>query len=129
MDPDTLTRLLRGHHLNMDERRRLGLWPHPPISFSDVVRHLAGILESERWFPQEWRAPTPGEMIREGGVIERVSPTKYVYRAQRALSDAPEVLAETWERVFSSAEAAARHYLRWNLQLPGSLDGWAVVDN
>jgi len=37
------------------------------------------------------------------------------------------VLAEQTEKVFSSSQDAARYYLKWDLNLPGDLDGWTVV--
>lgn len=128
MDSETLTFLLRGGHLNMPERIERDLWPHPPLKFSDVVSHLAGILESERWFPSEWKPATQGEHVWEGGVIERQSPSKYIYRAQRSHAIKPNVVAEQTERIFSSSEDAARFYLKWNLNLPGDLDGWQVIE-
>ena len=73
MDADTLTYLLRGGHLSMSERIERGIWPHEPLKFSVVVRHLANILEAEKWFPVEWQPPVPGDAIREGGVIEHQS--------------------------------------------------------
>ncbi|MFO0826570.1 MAG: hypothetical protein U0572_00330 [Phycisphaerales bacterium] len=41
---------------------------------------------------------------------------------------APTVLAAESERTFDSAQSAADHYLRWELRLPGDLDGWKVVE-
>ena len=128
MDSETLTSLLRGGHLNVPERINRGLWPHPPLKLSEVVAHLAKVLESERWFPREWKPAIPGEAVWEGGVIERQSPSRYVYRTQRHQAANPAVLAEQMERVFSSSADAARFYLKWDLSLPGDLDGWKVVD-
>jgi hypothetical protein len=127
MDSDTLTFLLRGGHLSMPERHERGLWLHPPLKFADVLRHLATILESERWFPREWRAAISGQIVPEGGVIERQTPTRYIYRSQRAHPIIPTLLAETTEKMFTSAEDAAKCYLQWDLHLPGDLDSWKVV--
>jgi hypothetical protein len=33
------------------------------------------------------------------------------------------------ETVFSTAKGAVRHYLRWDLNLPGKLDSWTVIDD
>jgi hypothetical protein len=111
MDSEALTFLLRGGHLNMPERKARGLWPHPPIKFSEIVHHLTKILETEQWFLLEWRPAVPGEFVGEYGVIERQSPTRYIYRVQRHHPIHPTVLAEQTEKVFKSAEAAARYYL------------------
>jgi hypothetical protein len=127
MDSETLTFLLRGGHLNMPERIERGLWPHPPLKFSDVVRHLAQIIKSEKWFPREWKPAVPGESVWEGGVIERKSQWLYIYRAQKHHPINPNVLAEQTKKIFITPECAARYYLKWDLNLPGDLDGWKVV--
>lgn len=127
MDSETLTFLLRGGHLNMPERIERGSWPHPPLIFSDVVGHLAQVLKSEKWFPREWKPAVPGESIWEGGVIERKARWIYIYRVQRHHPINPNVLAERTKKVFLSPGGAAKHYLKWDLNLPGDLDGWKVV--
>ena len=53
---------------------------------------------------------------------------RYIYRAQRHHPLARTVLADQMERVFFTAAGAARHYLRWDLHLPGSLDGYQVIE-
>ena len=127
MTPDILTRILRGEHFNMEQRAELGVWPHPPLPYADVLRHLAHLLATETSFPRSWIAWQAGQPVFEGGVIERQGPHRFLYRAQRADAIRPQVLAETTEVLFPSAEAAAAHYLRWDLHLPGDLDGWKVV--
>src|SRR5437764_1641043 len=117
MDSETLTFLLRGEHLDMPDRIERGLSPHPPLKFSDIVRHLATVLESEQWFPREWKPAVSGESVWEGGVIERQSQSKYIYRAQRHRPLNPNVLAEQTEKIFASSEDAARFYLKWDLNL------------
>ena len=111
----------------MPERIERGLWPHPPLKFPDIVRHLANVLESEKWFPREWKPAVPGEAVWEGGVIERQSSSRYIYRAQRSYAHNSHLVAEQGEKIFTSPEDAARWYLKWNLQLPGNLDGWKVT--
>jgi len=127
MDSETLTLLLRGAHVNIPERIERGLWPHPPLRFSDVVQYLANVLESEKWFPREWSSAVPGESVWEGGVIERQSSSKYIYRSQRHHPIHPNVLGTQTEKVFASSQDAAEYYLKWDLNLPGDLDGWKVV--
>jgi hypothetical protein len=128
MDEESLTILLRGEHINMPERIARGLWPHAPLSFSEVLAHLTNLLHQYRWFPREWQPHREGAPVSEGGTIERQGPERYVYRTARAHPIQPCVLAETTERIFSSAESAARHFLKWDLHLPGDLDGWKVVE-
>jgi hypothetical protein len=127
MDPETLTFLLRGGHLNLSERSASGLWPHPPLNLSHVVVHLAAVIESEQWFPRPWQPAIPGEPVWEGGVIEHVSRTKYIYRTQHHHPLNPTILEGQTEKVFRSSKKAAAHYLKWDLHLPGDLDGWQVV--
>ena len=91
MDPATLTSLLSGQHLNMPDRIELGLWPHPPLKFSDVVTHLVGVLQSEKLFPREWKSAESGKPVWEGGVIERQSSSRYVYHAQRSHPTNPNI--------------------------------------
>ncbi len=127
MDDETLTLLLRGGHVTLAERTARGLWPHPPLRFRDLVRRVPGLVRREGSFPRPWREHTPGEPVDEHGVIERRGPLRYVYRARRHRADDPFAVAEEAELTFLLASRAVRHYLRWDLRLPGDLDGWTVV--
>lgn len=128
MDDATLLFLLKGGHLNMPDRIARGLWPHPPLTLDAVTDFLAGVLESgEPWFPRQFRPARPGEVVWEGGVIERQATDRYVYRSQAHHPLSPVTLTASGERVFSKARDAAAHFLHWDLNLPGSLDGWRVV--
>ncbi len=126
MDDDTLTFLLRGGHLGLAERVARGLWPHPSLEFRTLARHLARVARREGSFPGPWQPHERGQPVREGGVIERRGPLRYLYRAQRHFATDPYSVAEVYQRRFLSAVAAARYYLRWDLHLPGDLDGWRV---
>src|SRR6266446_4091043 len=114
MDSKMLTSLLRGGHLDVPERIKRGLWSHPETELSAVVGHLAKALQSEKWFSREWKPAVFGELVWEGGVIERQSPSRYVYRSERTQPTNPNMLAEQTEKVFSSAEDAAHYYWKWN---------------
>jgi hypothetical protein len=128
MDEEMLTTLLRGEHISMQDRIARGLWPHTPLRFSHVLAHLTDLLTQHKWFPREWNPYREGEPVHEGGTIERQELDRYTYRAARAHPSQPRVLAENAERVFSSAEDAARYFLNWDLHLPGDLDGWKVIE-
>lgn len=128
MDSETLTFLLRGGHINMPDRLSRGLWPHAPLSFSEVFDHLSMLLEANKWFPREWRPHREGNPVDERATIERLDDGRYVYRQARAYPVQPCNLAESTERFFHSAQDAARYFLRWDLHLPGDLDGWKVVE-
>jgi hypothetical protein len=126
MDDDSLTYLLRGGHIDVPTRISRGIWPHQPLSFDALARHVARVLKREGSFPAPFIAAKAGESVREGIVIERRGPFHYVCHAQRHDALDPTRLAAKSERRFFSAHAAAKHYLRWNLNLPGDLDGWEV---
>jgi len=127
MDDDTLTFLLRGGHLTLEERTARGLWPHPPLRLRALARVAARRVREEGCFPRPWEPHVPGRPVVERGMVERRGPLNYVYRARRHAATDPTLLVETAELRFLSAVRAARHYLRWDLRLPGNLDGWTVV--
>jgi hypothetical protein len=112
----------------MPDRIARGAWPHPPLSFAAVANYLATVLEqNEVWFPYQWEAHREGQPVREGGTIERQNNHRYVYRSAAAHPVSPTILHRVIETVFSNAHDAALHYLKWDLHLPGDLDGWKVV--
>jgi hypothetical protein len=120
--------LLPGEHVNMPGRIGRGLWPHPPLSLSEVLAHLTRLLHEHRWFPREWQLRREGEPVQEGGRIERQGPDRCVYRAVRAYPVRPNAVADSVACGFPSAEDAARCYLQWDLHLPGDLDGRKVIE-
>ncbi len=127
MDGLTLTMLLRGGRLSPAERAARGAASDAPLRLRDLARAVARLVRSEGSFPRPWQPHVPGEPVAEGGVIERRGPLRYVYRARRHAATNPRVLAEEAELWFPFAVWAARHYLRWDLHLPGDLEGWKVV--
>jgi hypothetical protein len=128
MDDKTLTFLLKHGHLDMQERIRRNIWPHPPLKLNDVVKHFAKVLQTETWFPHYWKPEVEGEPIYEGVVVERKLPFLFVCHVQRHSPINPTLLAERKLRIFFSAKAVARFYLKFEFGLPGGdLDGWKVV--
>ena len=127
MDEETLNILLKGGHLSMRERIERGQWPHPPLSFKDLVKHLAKMIQNEKWFPNKREPYSEGKPIDERGSIERISKFIYIYHSQRAQATNPTVLAEKEDKVFLTPTGAAKFYLKWDLCLPGDLDGWIVT--
>lgn len=128
MDAESLTFLLRGGHYNMEQRRERGIWPHASLQFEDVVQHLIAVLEHEEWFPFQPEPNAPGEAVYEGVLIERLDNGRFVCHCQHAQPLVPSRIAEKIDRVFKTAEQAARFYMHWYLHLPGDLDGWKVVE-
>jgi hypothetical protein len=127
MDAESLTHLLSGGHYSVPERVARGIWPHPPLIFEDLVEHLAAVIQTRQWFPHELTAHKPGEFVAEGGVIERVAADRFVFHWQRGYAHDPWTVAESKKTHFESAHDVARHYLKWELHLPGDLDSWKVV--
>ncbi len=128
MDDETLLLLLKGGHLDMHDRIARGAWPHPSLTFDAVASYLATVLEkNDGWFPHRWEPRRPGQPVREGGTIERQGKSRYVYRSSAATPGNPTILNRSVETVFSSARDAAVHYMKWDLNLPGDLDGWKVL--
>jgi hypothetical protein len=112
----------------MPDRLARGIWPHPPLRFPDLVQILADCLRNSEWFPDQWRPPQKGQLVREGGNIERLGTDRYLYRAQSSNPLDPTLVTHSGEVLFTNAEDAASHYLIWDLHLPGDLDGWKVID-
>jgi len=127
MPLEILTRLLKGEHFNVDDRKKLGLWPSETLLYDDIAAHLVVVLEAFEWFPCSVPASVNGEAIREGIYIHREARDRFVCIAQRPRADNPAILAEKAEKIFNSPRAAADYYLKWELNLPGRLDGWLVV--
>ena len=128
MDSETLLFLLKGGHLSVPDRIARGAWPHAPLPLDYITDYLAIVLEQgDASFPYRWEPHRPGQLVREGGTIERQGVDRYVYRTNAHHPTSPTTLSETAETVFSNARAAAVHYLTWDLHLPGDLDGWKVV--
>ena len=128
MDKETLTFLLRAGHLSMTERIERNIWPHDPLKYSAVVQHLANVIQREKWFPCEWQPAIPNQPIREGVVIERKARYLFIYHSQRHSPINPYSLAGEIHKVFFSSRSVAKFYLKWDLGLPGDLDGWKVID-
>jgi hypothetical protein len=126
MDDDSLTEIVSGRHLNMPERRRRGIWPHPPMQFEAVVCHVAGLVRTREWFPQRFVPDVPGRPVADVTAIERRSDTEYAVHIQRSGASGYTV-AERGVRIFNRAEDAAAFYLEAEFNLPGDIDGWKVV--
>jgi hypothetical protein len=126
MPPDVLTFLLRGGHLSVAERKEKGLWPNEQLQYSEVLDHLVAILERGEWFPRGMPEHKPGDLIYEGTVVQRLSPSCFVCHGRRPSVYDLRTLAEESRKEFHSAREAAEFYLKWELNLPGRLDSWIV---
>lgn len=127
MPPEILTRLLKGEHFNVEQRKELGLWPSETLNYADVLKHLSSILVRQEWFPFGLERNDSNETIYEGIIIHRESDDCYRCYAKHALATDPTIKSEESEVIYKTPMEAAEYYLRWALNLPGSLDGWPVV--
>jgi hypothetical protein len=129
MPPDILTALLRGEHIQAEECASRGLLPPEILYYEEVLDHLASVISTSDYFPQEYRAHIAGEPVDEHIVIERRGCHRFVCHARRHHPLDPRQLVEVSHRRFWSARSAAANFLRWEHKLPGVLDGWPVVGN
>ena len=127
MDSEIIIHLLKGGHINIQEREEMGIWPHPPLLFKDLVDELVKYLETNKWFPHEWVERRNGEIIDNVAVIEKIDDRKFIYRSRAANPHDITIIAANTEETLTSAAAVAEHYLRNALHLPGRLDKWKVV--
>jgi hypothetical protein len=118
MSPDVLTFLLRGGHLNVDERKAKGLWPNELLSYSEVLDHLAAVIEKEEWFPRVMPKHEPGEFVFEGILIQRINSHRFICHSGSWGKEST--------RECKSARDAADVYLKQEFNLPGRLDSWIV---
>lgn len=128
MDSQTIIYLLSGGHINIQERTEMGIWPHSPLSFSDLALELTNYLKNHQWFPEEWVERNDGDIIVDAAVIERLSDNEFMFRSRQRNPKDITLIASRTEKVFVSAEQAADYYLRTVLGLPGRLDKWTVVE-
>ncbi len=127
MSPEILKRLLKGEHLTVDECKTLNLLPRETLSYNEALSYLTEILESSDYFPKSLAEAMCNGIVPEGIFIENKGRNCFVCIVQRTLPDNPRVLAERAKMSFNSAQSAAEYYLKWELHLPGRLDGWRVL--
>ena len=117
-------RLLLGEHISIQERRKFGITPLTRIRLSDLVQFLAKEITKAKRFPPETEdnlCPT-----YEGIIITQVSESRFICISKRTLADNPNVIAEQAENSFTDTKDAANFFLKWELCLPGRLDGIIV---
>ncbi len=126
MPPDVLTFLLKGGHLNVDERKAKGLWPNERLTYSEVLDHLTLLIQCEGWFPREMPEHKPGDLVFEGTVIQSVSSCRFICHSRRPSAYDLRLIAEQSQTEFFDPRDAADFYLKWELHLPGRLDSWII---
>jgi hypothetical protein len=128
MDSEVIIHLLKGGSISIQEREEIGIWPHPPLLFRDLVDELVKYLATNKWFPREWVERRNGEIIDNVAVIEKVDDQTFIYRSRAANPHDITIIADKTEETFISAPAVTEYYLRNALHLPGRLDKWKVVE-
>jgi hypothetical protein len=126
MSHEILTLLLRGGHLDTARRVALGLLPLEILRYAEVRRHLVRLILQAEWFPRPLEEHVAGEAVDEHIIVQRLAGHRFACHARRAAPLDPTALVEEAHPVFHSARRAADFYLRWELNLPGDLDGWEV---
>lgn len=120
MPPEVLTFLLRGGHLNVEERKAKGLWPNERLPYSEVVDHLAAVIEGEGWFP---RMIQPADSFLDRITVQRLDRDHFVCHGSKLLRDVGE------QPIYEcrNAQKAAAFYLKYELGIPpATLDSWIV---
>ena len=128
MDSETIIYLLKGGHLNMEQRKEKGIWPHPPLLINDLINELVNYFQTHKWFPHEWVERKDGELIDDVAVLEKVNDKKVIYRSRAASPYDLTIITEKTEKKFKSIRKASEYYLRNVLYLPGTLDSWKVIE-
>ena len=126
MDRKHLSFLLRGGHFNMEDRTELGIWPHDPIAVTECVSVIREHLDLMGFYPAPYEPPVPGEFAGDVCALEKVSRFRYIFHSHNAAPLNPYELRGQTSKRFWSASRAIRRYLKWQLCLPGDLDGWKI---
>ena len=120
MPAEVLTFLLRAGHLNVEERKAKGLWPNERLSYSELLDHLAAVIEHEEWFP---RMTQPDDVHLGFITVHRIGPNHFFCQGSKLLRD----FGEQPHYECHSAQKAAAFYLKHQLGIPpAALDSWVV---
>ena len=115
-------RLLLGEHIYPQEREKLGINQTTKIKFNDLVSFLANEIKNTNRFPPVTQKESLSP-VYEGKVITKITGNKFICFSKRTYADNPDIIAENAETIFNNAEEAAKFFLKWDLCLPGRLDG------
>lgn len=126
MPSEILTRLLKGGHINVVERKKLGLSSVDVLKYEDVLRHLEEILSNGGWFPFDPNKGNLSATVTEGIFIYKKQSDSYECTVKRSRAENSNVVTEEKKMIFKSAGEAAAYYLKWELSLPGKLDSFRV---
>ncbi len=121
MPPEVLTFLLRCGHLNVEERKAKGLWPDERLRYSEVLDHLAAVIEHDEWFP---RMMQPDDAFSDRITVQRVGSNHFVCHGSKLLRDFGE------QPIYEcrSARTAAAFYLKYELGIPDATLDSRIVE-
>ena len=128
MNDEILLNILSGHHYNMVDRRELGVWPHTTISMCRCISVIQKSLLEKKYFPRKYKSPTPGKNVGDVMAIEVVEEGRYILHSHIASQYNLAAISEESHVLYETAESVIREYLKWELGLPGDLDGWKVTE-
>ena len=114
--------LLAGGHIDVPTRDSLCINRDTVLKLHDLVKLVVGEVKANGKFPLEHDANIPQDgmcVVRKGW--------RYSCISLRTRADNPTVVAEQCEKSYFLCSSAVKDYLRWNLNLPGRLDGIKVV--
>jgi hypothetical protein len=120
---DILLRILAGGHICPDERQRMGITIHTVIQYNELVRILVNELNKTGVFPSNVDFAVLD--VREGMYIVKTD-KGYECRMHRYSPSNPKLVVEAKTIVFADIREVVNFYLKWELCLPGRLDGIEV---
>jgi hypothetical protein len=128
MNDEILLNILSGHHYNILDRRELGIWPHTAISMGRCISVIKKSLLEKKYFPRKYKSPEVGRNVGDVMAIEAVEEGRYVLHSHSASQNNLAVISEESHKLYETSESVIREYLKWELGLPGDLDGWKVTE-
>ena len=120
---DVILKLLSGEHVYPDERRRLGISKDTVLYYEELVEVLADELRATGCFPLGVEKVILE--TREGIYIIKTE-RGYECRMKRYSPSNSSIVVKEKKITFVEPKDAARFYLKWELNLPGRLDGIEV---
>ena len=120
---DMILRILGGGHIYPDERQRLGIAIHTVIQYNELVRILVNELNEKGVFPPNVDLAVLD--VREGMYIVKTD-GGYECRMRRYSPSNPNLMIDAKTITFADVREVVDFYLKWELCLPGRLDGIEV---
>ena len=120
---EILLKMLQGNHIYPEERQQLGITRDMVLSLNDLIEVLVEELNRAGRFPSDVDEGILA--LREGMYLVKLQ-CGYECRMLRYSVHNPNVVAEAKKTLFEDPKEAAAFYMKWELGLPGRLDGITV---